>query len=343
MNNEFFLALEVLEKDKGISREYMLERVVAALQSAYRRENGGACNIRVLIDPDKKDMKVYRQFEIVEEVEEPQNQITLEAAKARNKKSKLGGTIEIEVKPKELGRLSIQTAKQVIIQGIREAERGNMIREYENKKEEIISAVVTRIDDNTGNIQVDTGTSIATLLKSEQIPGETFTVNQHVKVFVMEVRKESRGPIVTLSRTHPSFVKRLFELEVPEMEDGTVLVKSIIREAGSRTKMAVYSRDEKVDPVGACIGNRGIRINSVTDELFKEKIDIIKYSENPEEFIAAALSPATVKNVVVTDEHSCQAFVEPDQLSLAIGKEGQNARLAARLTGYKIDIKTTND
>ena len=343
MNNEFFLALEVLEKDKGISREYMLERVVAALQSAYRRENGGACNIRVLIDPDKKDMKVYRQFEIVEEVEEPQNQITLEAAKARNKKSKLGGTIEIEVKPKELGRLSIQTAKQVIIQGIREAERGNMIREYENKKEEIISAVVTRIDDNTGNIQVDTGTSIATLLKSEQIPGETFTVNQHVKVFVMEVRKESRGPIVTLSRTHPSFVKRLFELEVPEMEDGTVLVKSIIREAGSRTKMAVYSRDEKVDPVGACIGNRGIRINSVTDELFKEKIDIIKYSENPEEFIAAALSPATVKKEVVTDEHSCQAFVEPDQLSLAIGKEGQNARLAARLTGYKIDIKTTND
>ncbi len=342
MNNEFFLALEVLEKDKGIPKEYMLERVVAALQSAYKRENGGACNIRVLMDPEKKEMKVYRQYDIVEEVEEPQNQISLEDAKARNKKSKLGGMIEIEVKPKELGRLSIQTAKQVIIQGIREAERGNMIREYENKKEEIITAVVTRIDDTTGNVQVDTGTSIATLLKSEQIPGETFEVNQHIKVFVMEVRKESRGPIVTLSRTHPSFVKRLFELEVPEMQDGTVVVKSVIREAGSRTKMAVYSRDESVDPVGACIGNRGVRINSVTNEICKEKIDIIKYSEIPEEFIAAALSPATVKEVVMDGEHTCQVYVESDQLSLAIGKEGQNARLAARLTGNKIDIKTVN-
>ena len=341
MNNEFFAALEVLEKEKGISREYMLERVVAALQSAYKRENGGACNIRIMVDPDKKEMRVYRQFDVVEEVEEPQNQMTLEQAKAKNKRAKLGTVIEIEVKPKELGRLSIQTAKQVIIQGIREAERGNIIREYESKKEEILTAVVQRIDDQTGNVQVETGTSYATLIKSEQIPGETFEVGEHIKVFVMEVRKESRGPIVTLSRSHPGFIKRLFELEIPEIQDGTVIIKGVIREAGSRTKVAVYSRDESVDAIGACVGNRGMRIANIINEVHKEKIDVIRYSEIPEEFIASALSPAVVKQVIVDGDHSCQVYVDRDQLSLAIGREGQNARLAARLTGYKIYIKTS--
>lgn len=340
MNKELFEALEVLEKEKGISKDYMLERVIAALQSAYKRENGGACNIRVTIDPDKKELKVYQQYDIVEVVEEPQYQMTLEDAKKHSRRAKLGGVLEIEVKPKNLGRLSIQTAKQVIIQGIREAERGNMIREYENKKEDIITGVVQRIDDTTGNIQIDTGTSIATLLKSDQIKGEEFTVGQHVKVFVMEVRKESHGPIVTLSRTHANFVKRLFELEVPEIQDGIVVIKAIIRESGSRTKIAVMSRDDSVDPVGSCIGTKGVRISQITNEIHKEKIDIIRYSEIPEEFIAAALSPATVKSVTISEEErSCEVIVDPDQLSLAIGKEGQNVRLAAKLTGYKIDIK----
>ncbi len=339
MNNEFFLALELLEKEKGIPKEYMLERVEAALISAYKRENGGT-NVRINIDPLKKDVKVYQQMDIVEVVEDPQTQITLEAAKKISRRYVLGGVAEIEIKTKNFRRLSAQTAKQVIIQGIREAERGNMIREYEDKREEIISCVVHKVDELTGAIVVDTGTSRATLLKSEQIPGETYQVGDHIKVFVMEVRKEQRGPVVTLSRTHPHMVKRLFELEVPEIKDGTVVIKAITREAGSRTKIAVAARVEGVDPVGACIGNRGMRISSIVSEIGGEKIDIIKYSEEPAEFIKAALAPATVNEVIVDGERTCQAFVNEDQLSLAIGKEGQNARLAAKLTGFKIDIKT---
>ena len=343
MNNEFFAALELLEQEKGIPKEYMLERVEAALISAYKRENGGG-NVRIVIDPVKKDVRVYRQMDIVEVVEDPLTQITLEDAKKISRRYTLGGVAEIEVKPKNFRRLSAQTAKQVIIQGIREAERGNMIREYEDKREEIISAVVEKVDDVNGSIVVYTDTSYATLLKSEQIPGETFRVGDHIKVFVMEVRKENKssGPIVTLSRTHPHMVKRLFELEVPEIKDGTVVIKSITREAGSRTKIAVAARVEGVDPVGACIGNRGMRINNIVAEIGGEKIDVIKYSEQPEEFVKAALSPANVVEVIMDSDHSCQAFVYADQLSLAIGKEGQNARLAAKLTGIKIDIKTTN-
>lgn len=340
MNNEFFVALEALEKEKGIPKEYMLERVEAALVSAFKKEEGGS-NVKVVLDPVKRDVKVYKQLAIVENVENPQTQISLEDAKKINKRYTLGGVVEIELKTKNFGRLSAQTAKQVIIQGIREAERGLMIKEYEEKKEDIISAVVQKIDPTSGNVVVDTGTSFATLLKSEQIPGETFTVNQHIKVFVTEVKKETKGPIVTLSRTHPNFVKRLFELEVPEISDGTVVIMAITREAGSRTKMAVMSRDPSVDPIGACIGNRGMRISEIINELNGEKIDVVKYSENPIEFVRAALSPATVDDVVIIGERSCRAVVAPDQLSLAIGKEGQNARLAAKLTGYKIDIKTS--
>lgn len=339
MNNEFFDALDILEKENGIPKAYMLERVEAALISAYKRENG-TNNVRVVIDSEKRDVKVYQLMDIVEVVEDADTQISLEAAKKISRRYTLGGVAEIELKPKNFRRLSAQTAKQVIIQGIREAERGNMIREYEDKREEIITAVVQKIDDVNGSVVVDTGTSMATLLKTEQIPGETFTPGEHIKVFVMEVRKELRGPIVTLSRTHPHMVKRLFELEVPEIKDGTVVIKSITREAGSRTKIAVMARVEGVDPVGACIGNRGMRINNIVSEIGGEKIDIIKYSEQPEEFIKAALSPAVVNKVVLDGERSCQVFVDNDQLSLAIGKEGQNARLAAKLTGYKIDIKT---
>ena len=342
MNQEFFDALDLLEKEKGIPKEYMMERVEAALISAYKREQDGTgTNVRVVLDPEKKDVKVYQQLEIVETVEDPKTQISLEDARKQSKKYELGGICEVEMKTKNFRRLSAQTAKQVIIQGIREAERGMMIKEYENKKESIITATVQRIDPVSGSVIVDTGTSIAALPQNECIPGETFTEGQHIKVFVMEVNKETRGQLVTLSRTHPGMVKRLFELEVPEIQDGTVIIRNVIREAGSRTKMAVYSRDENVDPIGACIGNHGMRINSIVEELRGEKIDIVKYSEDPAEFIKSALAPASVRQGILSPEgdKSCRVIVDADQLSLAIGKEGQNARLAARLTGYKIDIK----
>jgi len=340
MNAEFFNALDMLESEKGISKEYMLERVEAALISAYKRDQNNRTNVRVAINADKKEIKVYQVKEVVEEVEDEAQQITLEDAKKLSSRYALGDLVEFELKPKEFRRLGAQTAKQVIIQGIREAERGKVIREYEDKKEEIITATVQRVDPMSGNVVVDTGTSIATLMKAEQIPGEEFTEGDRAKVFVMEVKREQRGPIVTLSRTHPGLVKRLFELEVPEIQDGTVIIKNITREAGSRSKMAVESRDENVDPIGACIGNKGMRIAGIVEELRGEKIDIIKYSEDPAEYIKAALAPAAVKSVTIDGERSCRVIVDSDQLSLAIGKEGQNARLAARLTGFKIDIKS---
>ncbi|MBQ8249581.1 MAG: transcription termination/antitermination protein NusA [Clostridia bacterium] len=341
MNSELFEALELLEKEKGISVDYMLERVEAALISAYKRDRNGLANVRVDINKDKKSIRMFEQKNIVEEVVDEEQEITLEEARKVNKRYSLGGVCETELKPKNFRRLSAQTAKQVIIQGIREAERSMMIKEYESKKEEIITAIVDKVDPENEDVLVDTGTSKVYLKKIDQIPGEHFGVGERIKVFVTEVMKETmRGPLVSLSRTAPGLVKRLFELEIPEIQDGTVVIMSITREAGSRTKMAVMSRDENVDPIGACIGNRGMRIQSITNELRGEKIDIIKYSEDPVEYISAALSPATVKEVVIDSEKSCRVVVDADQLSLAIGKEGQNARLAARLTGFKIDIKT---
>ena len=341
MNAEFFEALDLLEKQKGIPKEYMLERVEAALVSAFKRDQGANGNVKIVLDPEKRDVQMYRLYDIVEVVEDPETQLTVEEAKKVSRRYKLGAVAEVKLDTKNFRRLSAQTAKQVIIQGIREAERGMMIREYENKREEIITATVLRTDETTGNVTVDTGTSIATLIKSEQIPGDSFADGERIKVFVTEVKKESRGPLVTLSRTHPGLVKRLFELEVPEIQDGTVVIKSVTREAGSRSKVAVYSTDDSVDAVGACIGNRSMRINTIINELGGEKIDIIRYSENPEEYISSALSPATVNSVVIEDEKVCRVYVDADQLSLAIGKEGQNARLAARLTGFKIDIKVS--
>ncbi len=344
MNTEFFTALELLEKKNGIPKEYLIERVEAALLSAYKRDNGGNSNVRVAIDFAKKDVKVYQQKDIVETVEDPTTQISLQDAKKVSKKSEIGGVCEIEIQPKNFGRLSAQTGKQVIIQGLREAERGMLIKEYDSKKEEIISATVLKVDKETGNVTVDTGTSIATLLKSEQIPGEEYIEGSHIKTYVVEAKKETtRGPLVSLSRSHPGLVKRLFELEVPEIQDGTVVIMGVTREAGSRSKVAVMSRDESIDPIGSCIGNRSMRIGSISKELNGEKIDVIKYSEDPAEYIAAALSPAQVNKVVVEEDRVCRAYVDEDQLSLAIGKEGQNARLAAKLTGYKIDIKVGNE
>ncbi len=395
MNAKFFEALDLLEKEKGIPKEYMLEKVEAALLSGFKRDNGFA-NVRVNLDPVKKEVKVYKQLTVVDpESEEDipltaeynfddfdektdklieiddttpygdvfddddsgakpaiirrrhrfndRTEITLEQAKEINKKYELGDVVEIEIKPKNFGRISAQTAKQVIIQGIREAERDLMVKEYENKKEEIVTAIVSRIDPVTGNVILELGRNEVTLFKNEQIPGETFVEGAKVKVYVTVVKKETKGPSIVLSRKHPGLVKRLFELEVPEIQDGTVLIKSVAREAGSRSKIAVISRDANVDPIGACIGAKGIRKSTITKELHREKIDIIKYSESSDEFIRAALAPATVVSVTMTGERACSVLVEDDQLSLAIGKEGQNARLAARLTGYnKIDIKSVS-
>ncbi|MCD8056276.1 MAG: transcription termination factor NusA [Clostridiales bacterium] len=337
---DLFLALEDLEREKHISKEYMLERIEAALVSAYKHENGNA-NVRVEISEEKSEIHVYQQFTVVEEVTDPVIEISLEDAKKRSKKYVLGDTVEVELKPKNFRRLSAQAAKQVIIQGIREEERKHVRSEYETKREEIVTAQVVKVDDSDGSVVVDTGTSEAVLIKDEQIPGETFEVGDRIKVYISEVRSESRGPIVILSRTHPSLVKRLFELEIPEIADGTVVIKGICREAGSRTKIAVMSTDENVDAVGSCIGSRGSRISAILDELRGEKIDIVKYSEDPAEYISAALAPATVNEVYMEEERSAKVYVDSEQLSLAIGKEGQNARLAARLTGYKIDIKGT--
>ena len=339
MNKEFFIALDLLEKEKGIPKEYMLEKIEAALLSAVKKEYGNSALMRVNIDPVKEDVKVYQQKEVVEEVTNPQCQISLEEAKAISRRNTLGKMVETEIKTKNLRRLSAAAAKSVIIQGIREGERKAMQDAYESKREEIITATVSKVDTVTGNIVLETGTSHAVLTKNEQIPGETFMVGDKIKVYVLEVNRESRGPLVTLSRVHPGLVRRMFELEIPEIQDGIVLVKGVSREAGSRTKIAVWSRDEDVDAVGACIGNHGMRISAIVDELDGEKIDIVKYSEIPEEYIAAALAPATVRAVEMTGERACKVIVDADQLSLAIGKEGQNARLAARLTGMKIDIK----
>ena len=352
MNAEFFNALDELERIKGIPKAYMLEKVEAALISAYKKDNKGRENVRVVLDPDKKDIKVYQCRTVVEEVMDPQAEITLEEAKAISRRYDLGSVVETEIKTKSFGRISAQTAKQVIVQGIREAEHDMAAKAYESKKEEIISAEVIKIDPVNGNAIVNTGTSEAVLLKSEQIPGEVFNVGDHIKVFVtipepkpmteLKDGKERRGAIVTLSRINPNFVKRLFELEIPEIADGTVIIHNVSREPGSRTKISVSSRNPNVDAVGACIGEGVRRINEISAELKNEKIDVIKYSENPEEYVKGALSPAKVVSIEKDPdrERAYRVIVKPDQLSLAIGKEGQNARLAARLTGFKIDIKT---
>ena len=340
MNKEFFVALDLLEKEKGIPKEYMIEKIEAALTSACKKEYGTGAMVRVSIDPVKEDVKVYLQKEVVEEVTNPQCEISLEEAKALSKRNTLGKIIESEVKTKNVRRLSAAAAKSVIIQGIREGERKAMQDAYESQREEIITATVSKVFSDNGNVYLETGNGHATLLKSEQIPGESFLVGDRIKVFVMEVNKEAKGPLVTLSRAHAGLVRRMFELEIPEIQDGIVMVKGVAREAGSRTKISVWSRDEDVDAVGACIGNHGMRIQEIVNELRGEKIDIVKYSEIPEEYVAAALAPAEVKSVTFTGERACKVIVDADQLSLAIGKEGQNARLAARLTGMKIDIKT---
>ena len=342
--DEIFAALAMLEKERGIPQDFMMNKIVQALTTAYKRDHEGVENVVVEVNEEKRDLKMFVQKEIVEEVENPGSQISLEEAKRLSAKNELGGIVNIPVESVEFGRIAAGNGKQVIIQGLREAEHGMIYDEFNSKQHEILTGTVSRIDPRTGNVSLRIGTGAesteAVLTMNEQVPGEELREGQMVKVYLVEVRRSTRGPQVLISRTHPGLVKRLFELEVPEIYDGTVEIRSIAREAGNRTKMAVWSADENVDPIGACVGPRGQRVNAIVDELRGEKIDIIKYSEDPAEFIAAALAPADVVSVQLAAEgKSCRVVVPDDQLSLAIGKEGQNARLAARLTGYKIDIK----
>lgn len=340
MNKEFFESLELLEKEKGIPKEEMMEKVENALLAAFRKENNGNENVRIKLDPEKSDVRMFVQLTVVEAVENPLTEIALDEARLHKKKIQLGDIYENEIKTKNFGRIAAQTAKQVIIQAIREAERGRMIREYEEKKEELITAVVLLVDPTSGNATLEIGKDEMVLFRNEQLPNETLKPGDRIKVLVTDIRHSVRGPSIMLSRTHPALVRRLFELEIPEISDGTVEIKALAREAGSRTKIAVFSNDEAVDPVGACIGPKGSRKNAVAAELGGEKIDIILWSENPLEFIAKALSPATVLSVTQMSEKSAIAVVPDDKLSLAIGRDGQNARLAARLTGWKIDVKS---
>ena len=345
--DEIFAALAMLEKERGIPQSFMMGKIIQALTTAYKRDHEGVEYVVVDVDEEKKDLKMYVQKEIVEEVENPASQISLEDAKRISAKNELGGMVNFPVESVEFGRIAAGNGKQVIIQCLREAEHGMIYDEWGSKQHEILTGTVSRIDPRSGNVMLRIGTGAeateAVLTMNEQVPGEELHEGQMVKVYLVEVRRSTRGPQVLISRTHPGLVKRLFELEVPEIYDGTVEVRSIAREAGNRTKIAVWSDDPNVDPIGACVGPRGQRVNAIVDELRGEKIDIIKYSEDPAEFIAAALAPADVVSVQLADEgKACRVTVPADQLSLAIGKEGQNARLAARLTGYKIDIKAAN-
>ncbi|MBQ3530674.1 MAG: transcription termination/antitermination protein NusA [Oscillospiraceae bacterium] len=341
MNAEFFEALALLEKEKGISVEYLCEKIENAIAIAIRRDYVGTEDVKVIIDPETRTFDVAIRKLVVEEVEDSANQILLDKAVKYNKKAQLGDIVDIPLETKEFGRIAAQTAKHVIKQGIREAERGQVLKEFQSREHEIITATVISTDAVRGSVTLEIDHNEAFLLKSEQIPGEVFQDGERTKVYVVEVTASERGPKVMISRTHPGLVKRLFEIEVPEIYEGTVEIKAVSREAGSRTKLAVWSKDPDVDAVGACIGTRGARVAKIVDELGGEKIDVVQYSEDPAEFIAAALSPAKVVSVEVDPEgnKACKVKVPDEQLSLAIGNKGQNARLAARLTGWKIDIK----
>ena len=343
---EIFAALAMLEKERGIPQTFMMDKIIQAVTTAYKRDHKDVENVIVDVDEEHQRLKMYVQKNVVAEEDyvDPFNEIPVEGAKTISARYEIGDVVNIPVDNTEFGRIAAGNGKQVIIQGLREAERGMVYDEFNSKQHEILTGVVTRIDPRTNavSLRIGTGTESteALLLSGEQVPGEELVEGQHVKVYVVDVRRSTRGPQILISRTHPGLVKRLFELEVPEIYDGTVEVKSIAREAGSRTKMAVWSADENVDPIGACVGPKGQRVAAIVDELRGEKIDIIKWSEDPAQFIAAALAPSDVVDVMMAEEgKACRVIVPDDQLSLAIGKEGQNARLAARLTGYKIDIK----
>jgi N utilization substance protein A len=342
MSAELIHALKQLEKEKGIDKEVLLEAIEAALISAYKKNFGSGQNVKVHIDRETGNVKVYSLKVVRSKVENPQTEISLEEAHKINSLLIEGDTAEIEVTPRTFGRIAAQTAKQVVVQRIREAERGIIYDEFVNKESDIVTGIVQRIERK--NVIIDLGKAEAVLTPTEQVPGEVYNFGDRLKLYVLEVKKTSKGPQIMVSRTHPGLVKRLFELEVPEIHDGIVEIKSIAREAGSRTKIAVFSKDDNVDPVGACVGQKGTRVNAIVDELKGEKIDIIKWSINAEEYISSSLSPAKVIRVDLDEENKTAKVTVPDfQLSLAIGKVGQNARLAAKLTGWKIDIKNESE
>ena len=337
--SELVEALHAIEQERGISIETLIEAIETALISAYKRNSGTTGNVRVNADLEKGEFKVYATKTVVDEVENESSEISLEDAREINKAYEVGDMLEIEVTPKSFGRIAAQTAKQVVVQRIHEAERGVIFDEFIEKENEILTGIVQRIE--KGGVFLELGRTDGLMPPQEMVPTETYTQNERLKVYVVEVKNSSKGPQVLVSRTHPNLVKRLFEMEVPEIQTGVVQIESISREAGYRTKIAVSTADEQIDPVGACVGHKGTRVDKIVQELRGEKIDIIKWSRDPVEYIANALSPAKVIFVYINEELKAAKVVVPDnQLSLAIGKEGQNARLAAKLTGWKIDIKS---
>jgi N utilization substance protein A len=335
----FMAAFRELGKEKGIAPEVLFDAIEAALISAYKRNFSSAQNVRVSLDRTTGEFHVYARKTIVETLENDIIEMSLEEVRQDNPAYEIGDIIEIEVTPADFGRIAAQTAKQVVVQRIREAERGIIYEEFSNRESDIITGIVQRIE--AKNVFIDLGKTEAVLAPSEQILTEQYTHGDRIKAYIIEVKKTSKGPQILVSRTHPGLLKRLFELEVPEIHDGIVEIKSVAREPGMRSKIAVYSKDEDVDPVGSCVGHKGMRVQAIVDELRNEKIDIVKWNADPAKYIANALSPAKVISVAVNEEEKISRVVVPDyQLSLAIGKEGQNARLAAKLTGWKIDIKS---
>lgn len=340
-NKELFTALSLLEKEKGIPMDYMIEQIERAIKVACKNSYGGNENVVFKIIPEKNTFDVKLVKTVVEEVEDKNFEISLEEVRKKRKKIEIGDQYEAPLDPKQLGRIAVQTARSVIRQGIRDGEKGQMLQEFKSRLGELVTAVVERVDPVNGMATIRIGKAVATLPKSEQVGDRVLKDGDNIKVLVADIKDNERGPRAMISRTNPELVKRLFEQEVPEIYDGTVEIKAISREAGSRTKMAVLSNDENIDAIGSCIGTRGDRVNEIVAELGGEKIDIIEFSDDPEKYIAAALSPATVLKVDIIDESakSCKVTVPDGQLSLAIGNKGQNARLAARLTGWKIDIR----
>ena len=339
MNADFIEALGALEKERGISKEVLISAIEAALVSAYKRNYGAQANARAEVDATTGEIHIYASKAVVEEVMDKETEISLDDARRVNSLYEVGDVVEEEIHASKFSRIAAQTAKQVVVQRIREAERGVIYEEYVEKENEVLTAIVQRVE--KGNVYVELGKTDGLLTANECIQGEEYVNDQRIKVYVLEVRKDNKGPQVLVSRTHPGLVKRLFELEVPEIQTGVVQIKSIAREAGARTKVAVYSSEPNVDPVGACVGQRGARVERIVNELHNEKIDIIEWDSDMAMYIAKALSPAKVLMVYVNETEKAAKVVVPDsQLSLAIGKEGQNARLAAKLTGWKIDIKS---
>lgn len=339
MSSELFNAISYLEKEKGIDKQTLLDALEAALISAYKKNFKSASNVSVKFDEEAGTMKIHAKKKVVGEVENEQEEISLDEAREMNVNYDIGDIVEVEVTPRNFGRIAAQAAKQVVTQRVREAERGVIYNEFVDREEDVMTGIVQRVDNNF--VYVDLGKIEAKLAKSEQIANEEYKVHDRIKVYVTKVENTTKGPQIYISRSHPGLLKRLFEMEVPEIYEGIVEVKSISREAGDRSKIAVYARDPDVDPVGSCVGPKGQRVQAVVDELNGEKIDIVEWSDDPVEYVSNALSPSKVIDVIVDEENKATTVIVPDyQLSLAIGKRGQNARLAAKLTGWKIDIKS---